>query len=72
MRESKYQMKNLFQNSFSLDQKKPSLARVSEKWKKLTFASQNFANPEFQKLQQSSVFTQFPLYRKPVFTSRNE
>ena len=33
-------MKNLFKNTFPLDEKYLSLAEVSEKWKKLTSTSQ--------------------------------
>ena len=50
-------MKNLFKNSFSLDQKKPSLARVSEKWNKLTFASQEKLLPSNFKNFNKALFS---------------
>ena len=36
-------MKNSFENTFLLDKKYLSLARVSEKWKKLTSTSQKIS-----------------------------
>ena len=49
-------MKNLFKTTFSLDEKKLSIAGVSKKWKNFHWPENlltKVASSEFQKLEQS-------------------
>ena len=75
-----FRLEDSFKNAFTLDQKQPSLERVSEKWEKISptsqkinFYMQEFPSPNFKSFKKAlNKKILFPLDKKSVSTSRNE